>query len=78
MAQLILGVELVEINGEHDALRVNTEFSEITPEIEEKIEQKIKEQFTTSLKILRDCNSDVIGVGQKFFKDNRREFVKFM
>ena len=78
MAQLILGVELVEINGEHDALRVNTEFSEITPEIEEKIEQKIKEQFTTSLKILRDCDSDVIGVGRKFFKDNRREFVKFM
>lgn len=78
VAQLVLGVELVEIEGEHNALKINTEFSEITPEIEEKIEEKIKEQFTNSINILRECDSDVIGVGRKFLQDNRKQYNKFL
>lgn len=78
LAQLILGVELVEVNGEHENLRINTEFSEISGDIAEKIELKIKEQFTNSINILRECDTDVIGVGRQFFIDNRKDFKKFV
>ncbi len=77
-AQLILGVELVEINGVENSLKVNTEFSNVTDEIAEKIEQKIKEQFTNSINILRDCDADVLGIARQFFFHNRKEFVRFL
>lgn len=78
VAHLILGVELVEINGTHENLKVNTEFSEVSKEIADKIEAKIKEQFTASLKVLRECDTDVIGLGRTFFFNNRKEFMKFV
>ena len=78
IAQLILGVKLVEINGQEGVLKVNTEFSEITEEIALKIEEQIKRQFTTSIKILRDCDTDVLGIGKEFFLQNRKQFRKYI
>lgn len=78
IAQLVLGVELVEVDGEKENLKVNTEFSEITKEIAEKIEQQIKRQFVQSINILRDCKTDVIGIARQFFFHNRKEFIKFL
>lgn len=78
MAQLILGVKLVEVGGEHDELRLNTEFSEITDEISAKIERAVKQQFTSSINILKENNTDVIGIGRKFFQDDRKSFKKFI
>lgn len=78
MAQLVLGVELVEVGGEHEALRINTEFSEITDDISGKIEQKVKQQFADSLGILREHDCDVIGVGREFFSNDRKQFKKFI
>ena len=78
IAQLILGVELVEVDGVEDSLKVNTEFSEVTKEIAEKIELQIKRQFTDSINILRECNTDVLGIARQFFFHNRKEFMKFL
>ncbi len=78
IAQLILGLELVEINGEEEALKVNTEFSEINEEIAGKIEEQIKKQFTQSINILRECDADVLGIGREFFFNNRKEFIEFI
>lgn len=78
MAQLILGVELVEVDGEHDDLRINTEFSEITEDISTKIESKVKQQFTNSINILRENDTDVIGIGRTFFQNDRKSLKKFI
>jgi Ger(x)C family germination protein len=77
-ADLILGLELVEIEGNHKNLKVNTEYSDLTDEVKLKLDKEIKGQFTSALKILRECQSDVIGVTELFFKDNRKQFDKFI
>lgn len=77
-AQLILGLELVEIEGEHENLKINTEFSTMTPEIIEKLDAEIKRQFTDALKILRINKTDVIGITEAFFKTYRKEFTKLV
>ncbi len=77
-AQLILGLELVEIDGPHENLKINTEFSELTPEIVKKLDDELKTQFTSALKILRKNKTDVIGINETFFKENRKEYNRFI
>lgn len=77
-AHLVLGMELIEINGNHVNLEVNTEFSHITPQIKHKLDEKLKKQFVNSLKILRENNADVIGVTKSFFRNNRKEYQAFI
>ena len=76
--QLVLGLELVEIEGEHENLKINTEFSEITPQIREKLDENLKNEFMRALKILRDTKTDVIGISDTFYKNNRKQFNKFL
>ncbi len=75
---LILGLELVEIEGEHERLKINTEFSEMPPQIKEKIDEQIKKQYTEAINILRKNKADVIGIHNKFFRNNRGEYKKFI
>lgn len=77
-AHLVLGMELVEINGNHVNLKVNTEFSHISKEIAHKLDEKIKNQFTNSIKLLRENKTDVIGLTEQFFRNNRKEYKKFI
>lgn len=77
-AHLILGLELVEVEGEHEHLKINTEFSKITPQIREKLDSVLKSQFTEALKVLRDNKTDVIGISDKFYKSHRKEYNKFI
>ncbi len=77
-AQLILGLELVEIDGEHEDLKVNTEFSNISSEVGKKIDQQLKEQFNTAIDVLRKNKTDVIGINEKFFKNHRKEYNHFI
>lgn len=77
-AQLILGLELVEVQGEHEHIKINTEFSKITPQIRKKIDQSIKNQFTEALNVLRDNKTDVIGISDKFYKSHRNGYKKFI
>lgn len=78
LAQLILGLELVEIVGEHEEIKINTEFSEITPEIAKKLDYQIKKEFTDALKVLRENKTDVIGINDKFFRENRNSYLKYI
>ncbi len=77
-AQLILGLELVEIDGYHENLKVNTEFSDIKPEIRKKIDQNLKNQFTEAIEVLRKNRTDVIGINEAFFKAHRKEYLHFI
>ncbi len=77
-SHLVLGLELVEIEGEHERLKVNTEFSEMPPQIKKKIDEEIKKQFTEAMNILRKNKADVIGIHNKFFRDNRKAYKKFI
>lgn len=77
-AQLILGLELVEAKGNHKTVVINTEFSEITGEVEKALDKEIKKQFTNALKVLRENKTDVISINEKFFNDNRKEYKKYI
>lgn len=77
-AQLILGLELVEAKGNHKTVVINTEFSEITEEVEKALDKEIKKQFTNALKVLRENKTDVISINEKFFNDNRKEYKKYI
>lgn len=77
-AQLILGLELVEVEGEHENIKINTEFSTITPQIREKLDTEIKNQFTKAIKVLRDNKADVIGISDAFYKAHRKEYLKYI
>ena len=77
-AQLILGLELVEVEGEHEHIKVNTEFSKINPEMHKKLDSKLKRQFTEALKVLRDNKADVIGISDTFYQKHRKDYNKFI
>lgn len=77
-AQLILGLELVEVEGEHENIKVNTEFSKITTEIRKKLDSELKRQFTNAIKVLRDNKADVIGISEAFYKAHRKEYETFI
>lgn len=76
-SQLILGLELTEIEGDHNK-KVNTEFSDINPSIRKKIDEQLKNQFTKALSTLRKNHSDVIGINEEFFTKNRKQYLKFI
>lgn len=76
-AHIVLGMELVEVNGEHANLKVNTEFSHISPEVRQKLDEKIKQQFTNAIRVLRENKADVLGVTEKFYRNNRKQLLKF-
>ena len=78
VAELILSVDLVEIEGVKEGLKVNTEFSNVTNEVATKIEHKVKQQFTKSLNLIRECNADVMGINDTFHRNNRKEYEKYI
>lgn len=78
VAELILSVDLVEIEGVKEGLKVNTEFSNVTNEVATKIEHKVKQQFTKSLNLIRECKADVMGINDTFYRNNRKEYEKYI
>ena len=77
-AKIALGMELMEINGDHEGVKVRSEYSKLTPEIVAKIDQTLQEDFQRVLSVLREYGADVLGVGNKFFKENRDGYQKFI
>ena len=43
-----------------------------------KLDNVLKQQFADALKVLRDNKADVIGISDKFYKSNRKEYNKFI
>ncbi|MBE7073660.1 MAG: hypothetical protein E7379_01010 [Clostridiales bacterium] len=77
-ANINLGMELMEINGQHQDLVVRSEFSNLTPEIISKIEYKLRKEFKEVVDILQKNSADVLGVGDLFFKYRRKEYLSFI
>lgn len=77
-AQVILGLELTEVDGENQNLHKNTEMSKMTQEIKDKLNLKLKNSFTDALKILVTNRTDIIDITQEFFRNDRKGFQKFI
>ena len=78
VAELILSMDLVEIEGVKDGLKVNTEFSNVTEDVATKIEFKVKQQFAKSLNLIRECKADVMNINETFYRNNRKEYERFI
>lgn len=78
VANINLGVQLSEIDTKAQKVKQNVQNTQITKEIAQKLEQKIKAEFAKVLQILRENKADVIGVYDSFFTHNRKEFLKFL
>ncbi len=78
VANINLGVQLSEIDTKAQKVKQNVQNTQITEEIAQKLEQKIKAEFAKVLQILRENKADVIGVYDSFFTHNRKEFLKFL
>lgn len=78
VANVLLGVQLTEIDTKGQEIKQNAQSTRITEEIAEALEIKIKDEFATMLKILRDCKADVLNVYDEFYRYNRKDFEKFL
>ena len=78
MANIELGMELMEIDGQHQGLQVRSEFSKLTPEIIGKIDNFLSVEFKNVLNILRENRADVLGIEQMFFANHRRQYQSFV
>lgn len=77
-AHLVLGMELIEINGKHKNLRVNTEFSHINKEVKRKLDEKIKRQFSNAVKVLRENKADILSTAGHFLRNNKQQYNQFI
>lgn len=77
-ANIQLGMELMEINGNHDNVKVRSEYSKLTPEIVAKIDSSLRADFKSVLEVLKKHNADVMRIGDAFFKGNRADYNKFV
>ena len=75
---ITLGIQLTEINAKGQKIEKEVQFTDINEEIETKVQSKLKTQFAQTLKILRDSKADIIGVYDKFYRENRAKFIKFL
>ena len=75
---ITLGIQLTEINAKGQKIEKEVQFTDINKEIETKVQSKLKTQFAQTLKILRDSKADIIGVYDKFYRENRAKFIKFL
>ncbi len=57
-----LGVELIEIVGNKEDVKLNSLFTVLTQEVSDKIEEYCKKEFSSALKILRENKTDVLGL----------------
>ena len=78
VANINLGVQLSEIDTKAQKVKQNVQNTQITEEIAQKLEQKIKAEFAKVLQILRENKADVLGVYDHFFAENRKEFLSFL
>ena len=77
-ANINLGMELMEINGQHQDLVVRSEFSNLSPEIISKIEHQLRNEFKEVVDILKNHSADILRVGDLFFNQHRNEYLTFI
>lgn len=73
-----LGVELVEGREKQGIVKNDAELKTLPSDVSKKVEQVVKDRFTTSLKILRESKTDVLGIYDFLERHNRQEFEKFI
>ena len=76
--QVSLGLQLSEVDGNHIDLHENTEMSKMTQDIRDKLNFKLKSDFTDALKVLVENKTDIIDITQEFFRNDRKKLKKFI
>ena len=78
VAKVNLGINLVEVEGAKEDVKFNTELSDINKEIENKLNNQIKGNFSKAIDMLKKNNADVIEINREFFTNNRGEYLNFI
>lgn len=73
---VLLGLELIEINGSEDDLKLNSQYTQLSSVVKDKIEEQCKKNLTQALQTLRKNKSDVIGL-TLLFQNGGKEFRDF-
>lgn len=78
IAKLNLGIDLVEVEGAHEDLKLNSEYSDISQEIQDKLDKEIKQQYSKAIDMLKKNNADILEINRQFFTNNRKEYLNFI
>jgi len=68
----------IEIIGEKENQSYNITYSNITEEVKNKIEMKIKTAFSNSINKMREVKCDLGGIYRIFYQRNRKDFKKYL
>lgn len=69
---------LEEILANDKKVEINSEISKISQEIKDLIEHKVKAKFASTLAILREKKTDILGIYSRFMRSNRKEFKNYL
>lgn len=77
-AHVILNISLIELENATSQLKVNTEFIDLTSEMAEKIDEKVKKEFASVVEILKEEGSDVMDINDHFMRSSRRGYLDYL
>ncbi len=77
-AKVVVNLSLIELENSTTELKINNEFTRLSEECSQKIDQKLKNGFAKVVKLLKDEKTDVLGVNELFMKNNRKEYLRYL
>lgn len=77
-ANVIINLSLIELENASSNFKVNTEFTKLSTEARNKIDQKIRLQFAEIVKMLKEEGTDVLGVSEQFMRNSRKEYMNYI
>lgn len=77
-ANVVIGLDLIEAKEANGAVVENYELDEIPDFVRALIEKKLKTDFASTLNILREKQTDVLVLYEKFQHENRKNFNRFL
>lgn len=77
-AKVVVNLSLIELENSTTELKINNEFTRLSEECSQKIDQKLKNAFAKVVKLLKEEKTDVLGVNELFMKNNRKEYLRYL
>lgn len=77
-AKVVVNLSLIELENSTTELKINNEFTRLSEECSQKIDQKFKNGFAKVVKLLKEEKTDVLGVNELFMKNNRKEYLRYL
>lgn len=77
-ANVILNISLIELENAGSDFKVNTEFTKLSPEAKNKLDRKIRGEFSKIIELLKEKGCDVLEVNDCFMRKCRREYMDYL